>query len=83
MLVSCRHLCEAEALTEVTAETQKSAGILSYGKDFQRSNQQILPKRRAWGDTKQALTIITPCSPSFLAWSCINTEYHLLFLRNV
>ena len=35
---------------------QKSERILSYGELFQRSNRQILPKRRAQGDTKQALS---------------------------
>ncbi|MCM1061883.1 MAG: hypothetical protein NC452_16565, partial [Eubacterium sp.] len=41
------HLCEAEAPTETTVETRRSAGILTYGKDFQRSNRQNLPKIRA------------------------------------
>ena len=54
--MSSGHLCEAEAPTETTVETRKSESILSYGELFQRSNRQILPKRRAQGDTKQALS---------------------------
>ena len=34
---------------------RKSESILTYGELFQRSNLQILPKRRARRDTKQAL----------------------------
>ena len=34
---------------------RKSESILSYGELFQRSNRQNLPKRRARGDSEQAL----------------------------
>ena len=42
--VSCGHLCETEASTEITLETRKSENM-SYDELFQRSHQQNLPKR--------------------------------------
>ncbi len=48
----------------LTSTRRKSKSILTYVELFQRSNRQILPKRRARGDTKQALS--TACFASLV-----------------